>query len=69
MGFNLVIHVPQCHANSELDVLRKLVSVILKNLIMKTSRWKEVDISNCFIDEEIDTQKFELTCHFNRLSF
>lgn len=36
---------------------------------MKTSRWKEVDISNCFIDEEIDTQKFELTCRFNRLSF
>lgn len=69
MGFNLVIHVPQYHANSELDVLRKLVSVIFKNLIMKTSRWKEVDISNCFIDEEIDTQKFELTCRFNRLSF
>lgn len=69
MGFNLVIHVTQYHANSELGVLRKLVSVIFKNLIMKTSRWKEVDISNCFIDEEIDTQKFEITCRFNRLSF
>lgn len=59
-GFNLVIHVIQYHANSELDVLRKLILVIFKNLIMKTSRWKEVDISKCFIDKEIDTQKFEL---------
>lgn len=40
--------------SSEWDVLRKLVLVFFKNLI-KIFRWKEADVSNCFIDEKIDS--------------